>query len=245
MITADLMRERFQYVESIVSTKSQNNCHAEVSKLRVEEVLLSGVGRYEFDIKKEGIRNQYEQTLNRNDVFIPTRIALYVALQSNNKPSKEILYAYIPVASTKEVPTIHPVGFTSDDANAFYNGKLTWQIQNGVLFSGYPTERFKHIPQTQGFFALNAADVAVNLGVQSEFSIDLCSEVAIPRIYIAGTMDHKIAVNFDAAGLDFSCTEGYTPKLVFYMDGFLVKGGTQYFNGENPFGADVVGSWGV
>ena len=243
MNSADLMRQRYEYVSSLIAPENEN-IHAEVSKLRVEEVLLTGVGRYEFDIKKEGIRNQYEQTLNRNDVFIPTRIALYVALQNNAKPSKEILYSYIPVATSAEAPTIHKVGFTTDDANAIFNGKLTWQIQNGVLFSGYPTERFKHIPQTQGLFAVNSDDSVVNLGVQSEFSIDQCSEVAIPRIYIAGTQDHKIAVNFDAAGLDFSCTEGYTPKLVLYMDGFLVKGGTEYFNGKNPFGAKVVGNWG-
>ena len=241
--TTDLMRQRYAEIEATVAAVSKGACHAEPSKLRVEEALVNGVGQYLFDIKKEGIKNNYEVTLNRNDVFVPTRIGLYVAIQDNNKPAKEILFAYIPVNDGVN-PSIHPVGFVKDDANAIYNGKLTWQIQNGVMFSSFPTERFKYVPQTQGYFSIGADESVVRQGIQSEFSIDATSEVAIPRIYVAGTMDHRIAVNFDAQGLDFSCTEGNSAKLVLYMDGFLVKGGTQYYDGENAFGQAVVGSWG-
>lgn len=241
MNTADLMRQRFQFVNDEVKKVSGGQLFAEVSKLRVEETLISGVGRYEFDIKKEGVKNSYEKTLNRNDVFVPTRLALFVAIQNDAKPAKEVLFSYIPV-NDGENPSVHPVGFKTSDANAIYNGYLSWLIQNGVLMSSFPTERFKHVPQTQGLFSLNGEGTDVNQGIQSEFSIDNCSEVAIPQLIIAGTQDHKISVNFDGAGLDLSCTEGHTAKLVLYMDGFLVKGGCQYIDGNNAF-AGAVGRW--
>lgn len=235
----EMMRKRFTAVNDAVKQVSGGSLFAEVSKLRVERSLLNGVGRYSFDIKKEDVLNAYEKTLNRNDVFIPTRIALYIAIQNDAKPAKEKLFSYIPVAGAN---SIHEVGFTTDDANAIYNGTLEWQIQNGVLMSSYPTERFKKIPQTQGLFLLKADDSAVVEGIQSEWSVDATSEVLIPQIIVAGTQDHRITVNFNGEGLNFSCTEGHTAKLVFYMDGFLIKGGCQYIDGSNAF-ASAVGQW--
>lgn len=229
--TTDLERQRFEYINNLVSSYSGGKCYAEVSKIRIEETLIDGVGQYRFDIKKSDIKNNREVSLNRNDVFVPTCITVYVAVQDDDKPACEELFAYIPIAGEG---SIHPVGFLNGDANAIYNGKLQWQIQNGVLFSSYPTERFKYVPQTQG--SANKE--------QSEFSTKETTDVAIPRIYVAGTMDHRITLNFDAQGLTFGCTEGHTPKLVFYMEGFLVVGGTEYYDGKNAFGQPVVGSWG-
>ena len=67
----------------------------------------------------------------------------------------------------------------------------------------------------------------------------------MPRYTIAGTRDHKISVNFPAAGLSFPLNDSaYEANLVLYMDGFLVKGGCEYKggNGTNPFG-QAVGQW--
>ena len=68
----------------------------------------------------------------------------------------------------------------------------------------------------------------------------------IPRYTIAGTRDHKISVNFQAAGLTFPLNNptDYEANLVLYLDGFLIKGGCEYKggNGSNPFG-DAVGQW--
>jgi hypothetical protein len=75
---------------------------------------------------------------------------------------------------------------------------------------------------------------------------DLYNMLALvyPKYVIAGTRDHKISINFDAAGNTFPVTEGYTANLVLYMDGFLVKGGAEYEGGSatNPFG-QAVGQW--
>lgn len=241
MTTAELQRNRFTIVNNAVKEVSGGTLFAEPSKLRIEVSLLKGVGRYLFDIKKDGILNAYEKSLNRNDVFVPSGIGLFVAIQSNENPSTEVLYPYIPV-NDGENPSIHSVGFLNGDANAIYNGTLEWLIQNGVLLSSFPTERFKKVPQTQGLFALNSADAAVNEGVQSQWSIEEAIDTVIPQLVVAGTQDHRITVNFNAEGLDFAVTEGHTPKLVLYMDGFLVKGGCQYIDGKNAF-AGAVGQW--
>lgn len=232
MTTAELQRNRFTIVNNAVKEVSGGALFAEPSKLRIEVSLLNGVGRYHFDIKKEGIINAYEKGLNRNDVFVPSGIGLFVAIQSNEDPSTEVLYPYIPV-NDGEAASVHSVGFLSGDANAIYNGTLEWLIQNGVLLSAYPTERFKKVPQTQG---------SADKSLQSEWSIEDCIDTVIPQLIVAGTQDHRITVNFNAEGLDFAVTAGHTAKLVLYMDGFLVKGGCQYIDGKNAF-AGAVGQW--
>lgn len=237
---ADLLRERYANENALASQYSGGQLYAEISKLRKEVTLLNGVGTYRFDIKATDITNAYEKTLDRNDVFIPSRIGLFVALQSNEKPSTQILHSYIPVAG--ENPSVHEVGFINNDAEAIYNGYMRWQIGNGVLFSGYPTERFRKVPQQQGAFVLNSSDKAVNEQIKSEWSIDCATELMIPRIIVAGTRDHNITVNFNGEGLSFACTEGYTPKLVLYMDGFLIKGGCEFYDDQNP-NAKAVGRY--
>ena len=160
-------------------------------------------------------------------------------------PSFEPLGGLEPYAPINDGvnPSIHPVGFLNEDINALYNGKLTWSIDNGVLFSAFPMERFRRVPETQGAFVLDSQDAPVLEGIESEWDIIKQCELLIPKITVCGTRDHRINVNFDAAGLQFASTTGTTPTLVFYMDGFLVKSGCEYFESKNP-NARAVGSWG-
>jgi hypothetical protein len=112
------------------------------------------------------------------------------------------------------------------------------------MLSKYPMENFKKVPETQGAFVLNSADEAVQEGIQVEGDIYDKLALVYPKYTVAGTRDHKITVNFDAANNTFPCTEGYRANLVLYIDGFLVKGGAEYKGGgaTNPFG-DAVGQW--
>ncbi len=119
---------------------------------------------------------------------------------------------------------------------------MQWIVDNAVMISSYPTERFKHIPETQGAFVLDSNDAAIQEGIQPEWDLDKNLALLIERIMIAGTRDHKISLNFDASGLTFPVTAGYTPYLVLMMDGFLVKGGCQYIDNINPW-STVVGKW--
>lgn len=237
----DLIRERFVKINNEYQKTSGGKVYAEPSKLRIEATLQAGVGTYNFDVKKTDINNQREVSLDRNDVFIPNFIGLLIALQNNTKPSTEVLSSF-PLYNDGVNPSPYAAGFQNSDIEALYNGKFQWTIDNGVLFGSYPTEHFRKIQQTQGAFVLDSNDDAVSEQILPEWDILKACELLYPRLTIAGTRDHRISVNFDAAGLTFPVTTGYTPKLVLYLDGFLVKGGCEYFYGQNP-NASAVGQW--
>lgn len=238
---ADILRERFVAVNSEYQAYSGGKKYAEVSKIRIETPILDGVGQYEIDIKKQITGNKREVSLDRNDVFIPNFIGLFVALQSETSPAKEILMSY-PAINDGTNPSIHEAGFKSKDIFALYNGKLVWTVDNGVLMSAYPTERFLKVPETQGAFLLNGEGTAVDEHILSEWDVLKASDIMLPKLTIAGTRDHRVTVNFDAAGLTFPTTTGYKPVLVFYMDGFLVKGGCEFYDQKNP-NALAIGQW--
>lgn len=238
---SELLRERFVKVNREYNAVSGGKVYAEPSKIRIETDLLAGVGTYEFDIKKTDIRNMREVSIDRNDVFIPNYLGILLSVQDDSKPSAEVLASF-PLYNDGVNPSPYAAGFQNNDIEALYNGKFTWTIDNGVLFSSYPTEHFRRVPRTQGEFLLDSQDAAVSQEILPQWDILDACELLYPRITIAGTRDHRIRINFDGAGLTFPVTTGHTAKLVLYMDGFLVKGGCEYFNGANP-NASAVGQW--
>lgn len=243
MNTHAIIKDRFDKVWDMIKAAGFNsNVHPEESKIRLEQPILSGKGQYIFNLKQESVDGMVEHSLERNDVFVPNRIGVFVALV-NNTTGVETLFPYVPVNDGTN-PSIHPFGFTDNQIKALYSGFLTWNVDNTVMISKYPMEKFEKVPETQGAFVLDSNDDAVNEGIQSEWDIDKAMQLMIPRYTIAGTRDHKITVNFPAAGKTFACTTGYTAKIVLFLDGFLVKGGCEYKggNGVNPFG-EAVGQW--
>ena len=238
---ADILRERFVAVNNEYQSYSGGKKYAEVSKIRIETPILDGVGQYEIDIKKQITSNKREVSLDRNDVFIPNSIAVFLSLQSETKPSKEVLMSY-PALTADSDKSVHKVGFTNDDIFALYNGKLVWTVDNGVLMASYPTERFLKVPETQGLFLLDSTNAPVDQHILSEWDVLKASDILLPKLTIAGTRDHRVTINFDAAGLTFPVTAGYKPVLVFYMDGFLVKGGCEFYDQKNP-NALAIGQW--
>ena len=235
------MRERFVTLNQEYSSYSSGKVYPEPSKLRIEAQIVDGVGRYQFDIKKTNILNSREVSLDRNDVFVPNFMGLFLALQSNTNPADEILMSF-PAINDGVNPSGYAKGFQSQSIEALYNGKLVWLVDNGVLLNSYPTERFKKVPQTQKAFVLDSQDAAKAESIETEWNILDACDVIIPKITIAGTRDHNITVNFDANGLTFPVTSGYTPYLVFFLDGYLIKGGCEYYDGRNP-NARAVGQW--
>ena len=240
MNNIELRSKRFATLNSMIGAGTNTGIHLEESKLRLELPLTDGVSTYVFNPKKES-KGEHEVTLDRNDVFVPNMWGLFLGLRSTTNPQIEKLFAYVPVNDGVD-PSVHPVAFTSDAAEAVYSGSLQWLVDNAVMISAYPTERFKHVPETQGLFVLDSNDAAVQEGIQSEWNVEDACQTIIPRLTIAGTRDHKISVTFNAAGLKFPVTSGYTPYVVLYMDGYLIKGGCEYIAGKNAFGA-VVGQW--
>ncbi len=212
------------------------------SKLRYSLPIQNGKGQYTFDLKEKGDGlNTFG--LDRNDVFIPNFVGVLLELVNTTTGVKK-LFSFAPVGSTDEAPTVFPVGFADDQIEKLYSGYLQWLLDNQVMMPVFPMENFKHVPETQGAFVLNSSDEAVQEGIQVEYDINKMLTLLYPKYTIAGTRDHKVSVNFDAAGNTFECTEGYTANIVLYMDGFLVKGGSEYKGGgaSNPFG-EAVGQW--
>lgn len=239
MNQADIIRARFVTINSDANKIGK---YAEPSKLRIEHLIKNGVGTYVFDIKKTDINNQREKSLDRNDIFVPTRWGLLLALRSTTNPSSEVLASFPMIGTSEDVTSVHPVGFLNDNIESLYNGSVTWLVDNGVLLSAYPTESFRKVPRQQGAFVLNSEDAAVNEQIKPEWNLDNALEFITPRLTVAGTRDHKISVNFDAAGLEFAVTDGYEPVLVLYMDGFLIKSGCENLDNNSPF-AKQVGQW--
>ena len=240
MNTADLIRNRFEKLQADFGSMVS----PEPSKIRVEIPLKDGVGQYRFDIKKV-VTNEREQTLDRNDVFVPTFMSVLFGFQNPEHPETMSLYPFAPQVGENLVAQ---EGFTNKNANSLYNGKFTLQIDNQMILNAYPTENFKKVPEEQGCVIFDG-EALVNMGIQPEFTIQDACELVIPRILIAGTRDIKFTLNFDAAGLTFPAKTGgadgatLTPVLVFYMDGFLMKNGCEKGIGVSEKVAQVVGAW--
>lgn len=214
----------------------------EQSKIRLSLPIKDGKGQYTYNLKETGDGvNTFG--LDRNDVFIMSYIGVLLELE-NVETGVKHEFSFAPIASQEGAPTVFPVGFENDEISKIYTGYMQWLLDNQVMLSKYPMENFKKVPETQGAFVLNSADEAVQEGIQVEGDIYDKLALVYPKYTVAGTRDHKITVNFDAANNTFPCTEGYRANLVLYIDGFLVKGGAEYKGGgaTNPFG-DAVGQW--
>lgn len=211
------------------------------SKIRLSLPIKDGKGQYIFNLK-EGGDGVSTFALDRNDVFIPTLLGVLVELV-NDATGEKTLYSFVPQNDGTN-PSVFPAGFVDGQLNKMYAGHIQWLLDNQVMMPAFPMENFHYVPETQGAFVLNSSDEAVQEGIQVERDIYDMLTLLYPKYTIAGTRDHKISVNFDAAGNTFAVTEGYTANLVLYMDGFLVKGGSEYKGGSasNPFGA-AVGQW--
>lgn len=211
------------------------------SKLRLSLPIKDGKGQYTFNLK-EGGDGVSTFALDRNDVFIPTMFGVLIELVKTSTGEKT-LYSFVPQNDGSN-PSVFESGFVDGQMNKMYSGHVQWLLDNSVMMPAFPMEKFHYVPETQGAFVLNSSDEAVQEGIQLERNLDDMLTLLYPKYVIAGTRDHKISVNFDAAGNTFDVTEGYTANLVLYMDGFLVKGGSEYKGGgaNNPFG-DAVGQW--
>ena len=237
-----IIKERMNSIMRMVAASSlAGQVHVEEGKIRIAKPLQNSKGQYVFDLKNDQVDNLVTFNLDRNDVFIPARWAYQLGIKNKNTRVEQ-LFTFVPVNDGVK-PSAYAQGFTSENIKALYDGFVQWTLDNTVVYSRYPMEKFYKIPETQPAFILKSDDSAVSESIQLERRLDNDLELMYPRFIIAGTRDHKISVNFDAAGLSFPLNDptNYEAELVLYMDGFLIKGGCQ--NGDrSPFG-DVVGNW--
>ena len=228
------------------------------AQLRIEENLVSGQGRYEFNLCKENI-SPVEKNLRRNDLFVVCGLSIMLRIEDEDRPHVLPLHTFAKVGrqtitpatgSAPAVYTLDEYGFATNDIEALYNGSLSIVTQSSVNFQALPCSLFKH--QSAGIVGSQANYVKdINNGFDLESDILTMAE----RLIFAGTQDHQVVLNFPAyAGSNYAALQAgvgtstsddtiipsthYKSKVVFFADGYLVAGGTdeKYRNDKtNPF----------
>ncbi len=239
---SEIKKQRFDKVwDLIVGAGLATDIFPEEAKLRMQLPIEAGKGQYIFDLKKESLADNIKNfVLQRNDVFIPNGIQVFIGITETATGVQKI-YPYAPKKPASG-DSVYAAGFESDTIENLYAGTLSWKLGTNVMLNQFPMENFKHVPRQQGAFVLDSSDNAVSENIQPEWDVQDFLYTLMPRYTIAGQRDHYISVNFDAATLTFPVTSGYTAQLVLYMDGFLVKGGCEKIAGKNAFG-DAPGNW--
>lgn len=237
-----IKKERLDRVMDMVKASSlAGQVHVEEGKIRIEQPITNGKSQYIFDLKTTNVDGVVTHSLDRNDVFVPCEWGFLIGIK-HKTTRVEKLYTFAPKNDGTN-PSVFAQGFTTDSIDAMYGGFVQWMLDQTAMLSRYPMEKFHKVPETQGAFVLKSDNTAVQEGIQLERNLDKDLELLYPRYIIAGTRDHKISLNFDAANLTFALNDptNYEANIVLYMDGYLIKGGCQ--NGDkSPFG-EAVGNW--
>ena len=231
---SEIRKKRFDQVWDLIVAKGLiKNIFPEEAKIRLSQPLVDGKGTYIFKLNRNGqVDNLVTFAITENDVFVPSSISVMLGLTGAD--GVQHLFPYAPKNDGVN-PSVYPFGFKNDNIEALWNGNLSFKQDTNIVLNQYPMERFKHVEEQQGVFVLDSSDQPVQEGVQPEWSIDKYLELFMARYAIAGNRDNFMTVNFDAANKSFPVTAGYTAELVLLMDGFLVKGGAQTYNGVCAF----------
>lgn len=220
-----------------------DNLFPQRSKIRLEQAIVNGKSQYRFSLKHESNSAQDVDgiktfALKRDDVFVPSAIGFLISIGKEvNGTYVERLYSYAPKNDGVH-PSVFPVGFKTDAIEALYAGNVQWTVGSTVAWEAFAMENFRKVFRQQGAFVLDSNDNAVQECIEPEHDIQKMLEMLYAKYLIAGTQDHVMTVNIDAANLNFDLNDSsYTAKLVLYMDGFLIKNGTKLVGqtGSSPF----------
>ena len=219
-------KKRFNVVKKWCA---DNGIVPQISKLKITRDLEQGVGYMDFDLKSTQLATPGDVALNRNDVFIPFGLGLFLSFDTATPSGKARLYSYAPMAGAH-----NPVGFMKSDIEALYNGTLTQTVDQTTIMQSFPCELFKHIGCNEPATCLDAEGNPVSVGIQGEYDLEDMMHPFTPEIVYQGTMDIKTAISFNANGSDFSVAlaatpttkdETHKPRVTLMMIGVLVKNG--------------------
>lgn len=231
--------------------------------LRIEKALVTGTGKYVFDIKKEvSSLGLAERSITRNDLFITTHLLVGLTLEANAKPGQSPILTY-PLLGAASLPS-GVVGFATRDIEGLYNGGLSIKTNQTVNVSDLPLLWFRKVPRTQPGKApyiasstntnqaagtataiTNTVAFAANDNIP-EFDLTDAAIMLPEEILFAGNQNHTIEINFPcASNSDFrelgdstsNAAAVYTPKIVFQAFGYRVPGGAdeKYKVQNNPY----------
>jgi len=182
--------------------------------LRSEAELRNSNGTYTFRVDKNSGELVTELKLDRNDIFVITDLAVYLAAQDQTKMGMEVLQTY--PNKTVFPAVVGPPAFEPDHLEAIYNGRLSLKIANKVNIEAMSMHNFRVVPQTQQSAATNKSQYSRNAAGYALGSI----------IYLKGNMDIEVKIEFNS--FDNIAIQAQTAniknKLVFHPYGFLIKG---------------------
>lgn len=230
----DIRKKRFDQVWDLIVSKGLiKQIFPEEAKIRLSLPLKNGQGQYIFKLNRNGqVDNLTTFAITENDVFVPSGISVMIGLTGAD--GVQHLYPYAP-KKPQGADGVYAFGFENDNIEALWNGNLQFKQDTNIVLNQFPMERFKVVPRQQGAGIFDSNDQFVNEQIQPEWNIDKYLKLFMARYAIAGNRDNFMTVNFDAATKSFPVTAGYTAELVLIMDGFLVKGGAQTYNGVCAF----------
>jgi len=184
------------------------------SYLRAEVSLSSTKAKYSFALKPSGGEVATEVKLDRNDLFVISRLGMFLTKQFAVSIGKEVPQSYPNII---EFPAV--AGLVAADLEAIYNGFTSLKIGSVVNIENLSNQEFRYAPDTQQAAATT----------KSSFNLDDATYKPAPLIYLHGTMDIQLTTEFPSyASIALTPTDAVANgqvKLVMIPFGFLIKGG--------------------
>ena len=217
-------RQRFELVKDWCK---HNNVTPQLSKIRLSRELLNGVGAYDFFLDDQKMNMSVgDVALNRNDLFVPMALGVFIQIDEKNPSGKAPLYTY-PLGKNKQLRYFKNVA----DVEAIYNGSLKIEMDTTVVNQSFPLEVFRYVPETQPVVMLDSTNKEQSVGLLPEFDCSDAMFPLAPEYYFQGKIDTKLSVVFNGQNSDFTVVEPsddsdsntHKARLVLLMSGVLVK----------------------
>lgn len=182
------------------------------SELRLEQPLVANTSTFLFPVLSN-IQNQAQQfpseiRLNLQDSFVPTRLAVYVALPSSATATNFLLYN-----------SFNPTVFANAVAeNGFFNGQLKLMINNSQYINGWGLVRHKTVNQTQ---QVVTPLVATDVEQQFDGANDGMYPVQ-PFVLLLGSQNIQLTIQLPAALTAVDANA----RIVLRWEGILAQNST-------------------
>jgi len=238
LVVTDLDPSRAAFERIIETLKIINRIFgqqiiASEGTLRSEQLIKADSSVYNFQTVQQNMNNiqgfPLQQGVDQNDVFIAKDGCLYLDHRVAES-SSVLLQSYV-----------NPFQFTAANTNdvaslqAFYNGKLSYQVGSTVFIPGLNTARFNKIPRTQQSSANN----------YSEFDLRESQLRLAPYPVFSGKGTNKLTVEVAPyTGFDPAASSGQNVVTLFFTGLTLqnASGFVDYFISPSKL-QDAVMAW--
>jgi len=183
------------------------------SYLRIENPIINNQSLYKFPILNQGGELSVEKKLDKNDLFVVTRIGLFIYSRdtSTGNQASQPLQTY-----PNEVYFPAVAGFTPSHLETVYSGELNVKKGTTVVLESYDTMNFRYVPTTQQSGAANKSERGRDTGFAG----------AVPTMFLPGREQVSIEAKFNTFnGIQWQAvTANLENRLALFLRGFLVKG---------------------